>query len=229
METKTQIFNFIILDKSGSMEIIRTATINGLNESINNIRKAQLKYADTQEHFLSVHTFCGCSQQDIYDFTPIKDVNNIKTNDYKPCCSTPLYDSIGLCLNKLERRTKDLESYAVVVTIITDGYENSSKEFSGQQVSQMIGKLREEGWTFAYMGADHDVESVAHEMNIPNYRPFSHDDEGTSNAMKFISSQSVRMYSYINDLPTCDRTCTADFKRKLKSRSDRFFSTPDEE
>lgn len=44
--TKTQVFNVIILDKSGSMESIRQAAIDGFNETLSGIKKAQEKFAD---------------------------------------------------------------------------------------------------------------------------------------------------------------------------------------
>jgi hypothetical protein len=47
-QTKTQVFNVVILDKSGSMESIRKAAISGFNETLAGIKKAQEKYADTQ-------------------------------------------------------------------------------------------------------------------------------------------------------------------------------------
>ena len=51
---KTQVFNLVILDKSGSMETIRKEAIDGYNETLGSIRAAQLKYWDTQEHFVHV-------------------------------------------------------------------------------------------------------------------------------------------------------------------------------
>ena len=57
-QTKTQVFNVIILDKSGSMENIRQAAVSGFYETLNGIKKAQEKYADTQEHYVSLLTFC---------------------------------------------------------------------------------------------------------------------------------------------------------------------------
>ena len=56
-QTKTQVFNVIILDKSGSMECIRQAAVSGFNEILNGIKKAQEKFANTQEHFVSLLTF----------------------------------------------------------------------------------------------------------------------------------------------------------------------------
>lgn len=54
---KTQIFNVIILDRSGSMQRIRQAAVDGFNETLVGIKKAQDKFADTQEHFVSLVTF----------------------------------------------------------------------------------------------------------------------------------------------------------------------------
>ena len=58
--TKTQVYNVVILDKSGSMESIRQAAIDGFNETLNGIKKAQEKYAETQDHFVTLVAFCGC-------------------------------------------------------------------------------------------------------------------------------------------------------------------------
>ena len=57
---KTQVFNVIILDRSGSMECIRQAAVEGFNETLAGIKKAQEKFADTQDHFVSLVTFCSC-------------------------------------------------------------------------------------------------------------------------------------------------------------------------
>ena len=54
---KTEIYNLIVLDESGSMGCVRNQTISGCNETINTIRAAQEKYADTQEHFVSIYAF----------------------------------------------------------------------------------------------------------------------------------------------------------------------------
>ena len=58
--TKTQVYNLVILDKSGSMESIRTEAINGYNETLGSIKSTQLKFMDTQEHFVSLAAFCDC-------------------------------------------------------------------------------------------------------------------------------------------------------------------------
>ena len=65
--TKTQVFNLIILDKSGSMDSIRKEAIAGYNETLGSIKAAQLKHYDTQEHYISLAAFCGCGVDMIYD------------------------------------------------------------------------------------------------------------------------------------------------------------------
>ena len=194
---KTQIFNLVILDKSGSMSSIREATISGLNETINGVRMAQEKYANEQEHYFTLHTFCSCEQKQVLDCLPIDQVRDLTHEDYQPCCCTPLYDAIGIALNNLKQRTKHLDNYAVVVTIITDGYENASKEYSGKEVARLISDLREEGWAFAYMGADHDVEEVAKSMNITNTRRFDHTADGTTEGMAFDSKKRIEFYDHV--------------------------------
>ena len=70
-QMRTQVFNVIILDKSGSMECIRQAAVSGFNETLNGIKKAQEKFADTQEHFVSLLTFCDCEKKYVFDKVPV--------------------------------------------------------------------------------------------------------------------------------------------------------------
>lgn len=51
---KTQVFNVIILDRSGSMECIRQAAVEGFNETLAGIKKAQEKFAETQDHVCNI-------------------------------------------------------------------------------------------------------------------------------------------------------------------------------
>lgn len=175
METtgKTSIYNLIILDKSGSMSNIKEEALSGYNETLGTIRSAQLKHLDTQEHFVSLAAFCSCGVQMIYDKTPIKDAVNLTGKDYQPCCCTPLYDAIGTTVQNLRNAISEDKTAAVLVTIITDGLENSSKEWNGAAVKKLIEECKGLGWNFAYIGADHDVEAVAATLSIKNTTMFA--------------------------------------------------------
>ena len=176
--TKTKIYNLIILDKSGSMSDIKEEALSGYNETLGTIRTAQLKHIDTQEHFVSLAAFCSCGVQMIYDKTPIKDAANLSGKDYVPCCCTPLFDAIGMTVQSLRAAIADDKTAAVLVTIITDGLENSSREWSGAAVKKLIEECKGLGWNFAYIGTDHDVEEVAANLSIGNTTAFVKSKEG---------------------------------------------------
>lgn len=79
---KTQVFNVIILDRSGSMECIRRAAIDGFNETLAGIKKAQENYADTQDHFVTLVTFCSCHTDFVFDKTPAAEAKPLTPADY---------------------------------------------------------------------------------------------------------------------------------------------------
>lgn len=195
---KTQVYNLIILDKSGSMESIRTSAINGYNETLGAIKAAQLKHNDTQEHFISLAAFCSCGVDMIYDCTPINEATKLTKDKYNPCCLTPLYDAIGITVKALSKKTDALEDAAVLVTIITDGAENASTEWSGQAVKALIDERKEEGWVFSYIGADHDVESVAASISITNTVVWDKSEAGTTAVIDNENDARSRFYDKVN-------------------------------
>ena len=71
VKEKTQVFNVIILDKSGSMGSIREAAVSGFNETLTGIRKAQETFGETQDHYVSLVAFCSCEMKELYDKVPV--------------------------------------------------------------------------------------------------------------------------------------------------------------
>ncbi len=194
-QTRTQVFNVIILDKSGSMECIRQAAVSGFNETLNGIKKAQEKFADTQEHFVSLLTFCDCEKKYVFDKVPVGEARSLTMDDYQPCCCTPLYDAMGFTLTSMRNHVKNIEDAVVVVTIITDGLENASKEYTGAAVKQLVEQLKGEGWTFTYMGANQDSVEVAFSLSIRNARNFDYSAHGTMEGMTKDISTRMNFYS----------------------------------
>ena len=200
-QTKTQVFNVIILDKSGSMECIRQAAVSGFNETLNGIKKAQEKFADTQEHYVSLLTFCDCEKKYVFDKMPVNEARPLTMEDYQPCCCTPLYDAMGFTLTSMRNHVKNIEDAVVVVTIITDGLENASKEYTGAAVKQLVEQLKGEGWTFTYMGANQDSVEVAFNLSIRNARrTMAGMAKDTSTRMNFFS----RLAHFKEDVECCE-------------------------
>ena len=219
METKkTQVYNLIILDKSGSMESIRKAAIDGYNETLGTIKSAQLKHLDTQEHFISLAAFCGCGVDMIYDCTPIKDAEKLTKEKYDPCCGTPLYDAIGYCIKSLAKKTDKIEDAAVLVTIITDGEENASREWNGPAIKKLIDERKEEGWMFSYIGADHDVESVAASISITNTVVWTKTTEGTEAVICNENDARERFYDKMASCEAATPCMSARHKKGLRKQ-----------
>ena len=220
--TKTKVFNLVILDKSGSMESIRKEAIDGYNETLGSIRATQLKHSDSQEHFVSLAAFCGCGIEMIYDKTPIDKAQILRKEQYEPCCVTPLYDAIGCTLKKLKNDVRDVEDSAVIVTIITDGYENASKEWTGPAVKKLIDECKQEGWVFAFIGAGEDIIKIASSISITNTVVWEKTSEGTAKMFSTANSASARFCDKIAT-PCCANASVAERKERRKVLAEDFF------
>ena len=187
---KTRIFNLIIIDESGSMWSIKDEAINSVNETIQTIRAAQEKHEE-QEHYATLVTFNNDVKR-IYECVPVGEVKELDDTSYHPNCSTALYDAMGMSLNAL--RPKVAEDDKVVVTVVTDGYENASKEYTGKAVKALIDELKAKGWVFAYIGANQDVEAVAATISITNVMMFEATSSGTAEMSKKLGSARSRLF-----------------------------------
>ncbi|WP_181213942.1 vWA domain-containing protein [Phocaeicola faecicola] len=188
---KKRIFNLIILDESGSMQSIKKEAVDSVNETVQTIRAAERKNAD-QEHFVSLVTF-NDNVKTVYDCVPAVEVKELTSEDYCPDCCTALYDAMGLSLNVL--RPKVAENDRILVTVVTDGYENASKEYDGKAIKALIDELKGKGWVFAYIGANQDVEQVAATISITNTMTFRTTPKDTMDMCVRVNKSRDRFYS----------------------------------
>ena len=170
------VYNLIILDESGSMMSIYKPALTGMNETLQTIRMAQDEHPE-QSHFVSLVAFDSNHYNQIYDCVEAAKAHDLTKEQYRPGGCTPLYDAMGRSINELRNRLKSGD--VVLVTIITDGYENASREYNGKAIKNLIDSLKPQGWVFTYIGANQDVESVAGQMSIDNYMAFEADEEST--------------------------------------------------
>jgi len=174
---RTKIFNLIILDESGSMTFIERQAVSGAIETIQTIQSAQKKHIEEQEHFVTLISFSSEGVKYIYNNKPVDEIADAKSLDYAPCGSTPLYDAIGNGVVTL--RSQVSKDDKVLVTIITDGEENSSKEWNHRQISKLIETQKQQHWVFTYIGTNQDVEKVSRSLNISNSMSFDCSGVGT--------------------------------------------------
>ena len=192
---KKRIFNLIILDESGSMLSIKNEAINNVNESLQTILKAQKENPD-QEHYVTFVSFNN-RHKTIWDRIPATEAKTITENDYNPSCSTALYDAMGFSLNEL--RPNVANNDRVLVTIVTDGMENASREYNGNAIKILVDELKAKGWVFAYMGANHDVEAAAAHISITNIMKFQATAEGTSMMTNRSNNSRERLYRKMSE------------------------------
>lgn len=185
-----RVFNLIILDESGSMSSIEKQAVSGLNETFQTIRNAQKEHQE-QQHFISFVTFNSARIKSVLNRQKVESDKMLKWTDYAPNDCTPLFDAMGRSLNELKNHVSDED--VVLVTIITDGYENASREYSGRDIKNLVAELKAKGWVFAYIGTNQDVDAVADDMGIRSRMHYEYSDLGASEMFR-TESRSKREF-----------------------------------
>lgn len=175
---KRMVHNLLILDESGSMQSIYQPALTGVNETLQTIRESQKEHTD-QEHFVTLVAFDSSHYNQIYKDSPAGKAKNITKEQYRPGGCTPLFDAMGRSISEL--RSVAGKDDVVLVTIITDGYENASREYDGKAIKALVEAMKSQGWVFTYIGANQDVEAVANAMSIDNHLCFEASLSGASN------------------------------------------------
>ena len=174
---KDLVHNLIILDESGSMSSAYDATIHAFNQFLGNIKSTAKEFKD-QDHFVTFLSFNTEGRNYLSKAENPEKVQQLNRQNYRPDGGTPLFDAIGFSVNKLREKLEHQPNAKVLVSIFTDGYENASKEFTGTQIRNLIETLEQKGWTFTYIGTEHDVKTAAININIKNSISFDKSAKG---------------------------------------------------
>ncbi len=211
MEKKHQVHNLIILDESGSMDSIKKPIISGFNELVQSVKGIEKQFPE-QEHYITFVTFNSEGRKVIHFMDPVAKLKKINSATYKPDALTPLFDAMGISINSIRHAINKQTDYNVLVTVLTDGLENSSKEYTGSAIKKLVEELKNEGWTFTYIGTDHDVETIATSISITNVMYFEKDSGG------------------VKDMFVKERTARANYSQRIRNKenTDNDFYAPDE-
>jgi hypothetical protein len=134
----------IVLDRSESMQKVQTKAIAGVN---NLLAEQQAKSADS--HF-SLALF-NDRVSIVHEAVPIRDVPALTQATYTPQGGTALNDAIGAMMQSIGKHASRLTP--VLIAVVTDGDENSSRQFTLPDIRQMLGYRQEiHGWAFVFLG-----------------------------------------------------------------------------
>jgi hypothetical protein len=202
-----KVYNLNILDESGSMESIKKATIQGFNELLQSI-KHSLKTLPEIGQFVNYYSFNGGEIKELLPLNDASLLNYLNEENYRPDNMTPLYDAIGLAVNRLKKSIANQSNYSVLVTILTDGEENASVEYTHKAIAQLVSDLKSQGWVFTYIGANHDVEKTAFSLNINNHLHFQANEEDTRKMFSTTASSRTR---YMDKIKSGKKDLDKDF------------------
>ena len=153
-----------IIDKSGSMSGLESDTIGGFNSNIS-------KQRETGENVLVTTVLFDTTFNTLYDRVNISEVKKMTTKDYCPDGCTALCDAVGNTINRIKYAQQYLKKEErpnkTLFVIITDGEENSSREFSSSQIKKLItAQKKEQDWEFLFLGANMDAVETANNYGI---------------------------------------------------------------
>jgi len=153
-----------VLDRSGSMESCRVAAIEGFNSFLQEQQRA--KGLAKLTLILFDHEYLVP-----IDALPVAEILPLDNDSYVPHGSTALLDATGRAIDELGARLAALPEkdrpVQVIVAILTDGLENSSQNYTWQQVADAIRRQSEQyRWTFLFLGANQDAIATAAQVNI---------------------------------------------------------------
>ena len=183
----------IILDRSGSMESIKSATIEGFNSFLKDQKGDELKSLVSFVQFDDVYEI-------VYEGKDMDKVQYLNLDAFQPRGLTALLDAIGTTINATKKRIKQIPKKErpenVLVAIITDGMENASTKYTRSEIFKKIRKREEKnGWKFIFIAANQDAIYEASKFGIKREQAlqFSADKDGMKDAMYSLSKKMYDM------------------------------------
>jgi len=139
----------IILDRSGSMNQIKSDVITEFNRFLDEFSSEKSRFSLIQFNH---------KVESVYVNQKVNTVNYLNDRNYIPSGTTALFDAIGETLNqKIQFLQAKKKPRKVIIAIITDGLENSSIEYSQEIIRDLITTCKEElNWRILFFGANQD-------------------------------------------------------------------------
>jgi hypothetical protein len=200
-----------ILDRSGSMGSIIGASISGFNEFLGKQKALPDKATITVVLFDDQYEI-------LYDNVDIKKAELLNGEVWKPRGMTALYDTLFKTINTERVKLAKLGDEApakVLVCIVTDGEENASEEYKGEQgrkqIISLIRDCEKNDWNFLYLASNQDAFAVGKNFGMSYGNTITYDATAQGVAgMSMILNNATSNYRSMN-------TNSGNFKKMSKS------------
>jgi hypothetical protein len=167
----------VVLDRSGSMASIADDTVGGFNSFIKQLREdAAENTFVTLVQFDTVH-------DTVYEQKPLADVPDL---DFLPRGGTALLDGVGIAIQRVEKFARPGDN--VAVTIMTDGGENSSREYTKEAVTALMDEKRKDDWEFNFLGAGPQSWQGATMLGIQHSHTINYAGTGADQGVAFAAA-----------------------------------------
>jgi uncharacterized protein YegL len=189
-----------ILDKSGSMAGLETDTIGGYNAMLKKQQAVEGECRITTVLFDNNYVL-------LHDRIDIRAVRPMTEKEYSVGGTTALLDAMGRTIHKIVNIQKNThEAYRaekVMFVIITDGYENASREYTVERVRSLIQHQTDKyGWEFIFLGANIDAVETAQNFGISRDRAQNYHADSDGIELNFrVMGETITAYRESAALP----------------------------
>lgn len=155
-----------IVDRSSSMRPLQHETIKGFNEFLASQKK------EPGEALFTLALFSTAGEyQLVFNAVPIQEVPAFTTATYDPNGWTALLDAVGQTCNAVGSRLANMKEEdrpsKILVLIMTDGDENNSRNFTHDNIKDIIAHQRDKySWEFVFIGANQDAITAGASIGI---------------------------------------------------------------
>jgi uncharacterized protein YegL len=153
--------NFI-QDRSGSMQSVWEETLSGFKKFVQDLRAGAANHG--VEYLFSLTTFDTLVETPVA-IQPIASVDVDVLAQHGPRGSTALYDAVGSTIQNTHANRHGADK--IIVVIVTDGHENSSREWDKDKLHAAVdARLNEGNWTFTYLGTQPETWDDASVLGV---------------------------------------------------------------
>ena len=176
----------VLLDRSGSMQSIRSDAEGGLRALIADQRtqsgRATLRLAQFDHDYELVH--------------PSQPLDQVPDPVLSPRGRTALLDAWGQAMvefgEELATLPEDQRPAHVVFVVVTDGLENASEEWTRDRVLKMVKEQTDQwGWTFLFVAANQDAVEEGAKYGVPGAQSVTYTPDAAGTRAAYVSTSDA--------------------------------------